>query len=161
MHTLGASLTGIYIGYLFFLIYKMRAEGMTFMNYAVCSAVILIFLLILLDWEDRDRINEQENGDHEKGEKSRVSESFFATFRKIMHSSFPSIMFMVILGMIIFFVSNTHLINQGDFFSQNNRWRIIFAASLILISCIIKYRSSKEDTFGDEAFGLGITIFLD
>jgi hypothetical protein len=62
MHTLGASLAGLYIGFGCYLVYKAKVQTTSFTADLALAAIPLIMLIILLDLEDKAR--KQPEGDY-------------------------------------------------------------------------------------------------
>ncbi len=155
MHTLGASIAGMYLGFFLYLIIKMRKEALPLTTFAVFSCFALFFLLISLDIEDRYRHIEQELDTIPDGKKKKDAVIVLKGFGKELFINFPSIMYLLIFGMVIFFVSPSLIANQDHFLSPNYIWRVGFVIILIIFSKFLRWGSSKE-----EEWSLGIVLFI-
>jgi len=160
MHTLGSSLVGTYLGFFIYLIILMRSEKLPLTGYVVIFGLMLLALLFFLELEDVFHHNQQNGNDSDEEKKTKNAVLQLTIFRRKVFFNYPSFMFMILFGMIIFFVSPSLLANRGDLISSNYLWRIVLVFLVILITKMVKWSSQEESWSAGIILFVGLVISL-
>lgn len=155
MHTLGASLVGIYAGFFGYLVLKMRIEKLALTSYFLFTVVALGFLLLMLDTEDRYRhIKQGLDPVLDKGEPEAVYKNDLWGLKLFIN--FPSVLYLVCFGTIIFFASPVLIANDNfTFNSLDYILRCLLVIPIIFISN--QWLSTTEEKRGTAGW---LSVFL-
>jgi hypothetical protein len=148
MHTLGACLAGVYLGFVGYLGYKVKTQSVPFTIDLVAASVILLILLFLLDREDtaKKRVEgfvEPHSDDHGKYPAIPFLRVPVRRQRHIVLSvAHPSALFVLFAGFALYLSSPSPYITRGLPDPLGAR---LFLLGLLAASWLASKRNSPQD----------------
>lgn len=147
MHTLGASLAGIYLGYLAYLLAKARLQSAPFTLNLVFTVAALAVLVLLLDWEDRAKkaLERAAGADLQTHDDRLANEILPSRLRRRLHISLrvshPSVMFLIVVFSFLYAGSPSpyNLVSANPL-----SLRLLVPAALVVAWCFAKANGPRD-----------------